>query len=285
MTVPNPAQPVNLTQLRNILAGTRPWDPGAGTNGDANVVLVNGQAFHLPNNIFDVADVAYANSNAGVQANTRLTPPVAGRWGEPYSVPTVTSPAFAPQWPYYNNPVRAGLSKAIVNNINGSYYYAYVDADDDNYDTTDPWPSRPVFSVFANLAPNGLVGAETANYYDLSGSLSLAVERIRRFVTPIDTAGDSVLGQYNNSNANQGADLFGRVAYFKYSRPPGLPTQVVTSPNVGVNPTPSYAEIGPQTIPTMIPFLTTVTTPSGRPLRSSSPATTSITASSRIAAR
>ena len=221
---------MNLTQSRNILSGTRPWDPGSGSNSDANFVVVNGQAYYLPNNVTDPADVP--NTTGGF---FRGTPPVAGRWGEPDMVPSyMTPPFYSGQWAFYNNPVRAGLSKAFVNPNAG--WYLYTDADDDNFDTTDSWPT-PLFATA--FGP-----PEAMNYYDLSGSLSLPVERIRRFVTPIDVAGDSLLGQYNNSNQFLGADLFGRVAYFKYFRPPGLPTVVSTIAGPGVN---TYVESAPPT--------------------------------------
>ena len=215
--VPNLAMPVNVTQARNILAGTRPWDPINLTNGDANYVMVNGLQYHLPNGIADIGDAAVPAS--------RLTPPVAGRWGEQDNVPSLVTKNVNSQnvLSNYNNPIRAGMSKTFYLTGTTPPSYIYIDADDDNFDTTDPWP---------------LGGpCESGNYYDLSGSLSLPVERIRRFLSPIDAAGDGMVAKYNNAQQNHGADVYGRVFFFKHSRPPGLPTNYNSVSNTEVAPT------------------------------------------------
>ncbi len=185
--------------------------PLRGTNGDANFVLVNGQAYHLPNNIADLADAGTEPPRRTPRRPARRRP--LGR--RPSSVPNIP-PAFSPST-FYNNPVRAGLSKSIINP--GTGYYVYFDADDDNSDTTDLWP-------FFNLNSNPIITPESGNYYDLTGSLSLPVERLRRFVSPIDATGDGIVAQYNSGNTNTGNDLFGRVFFFKHFRPAGLPTIV-----------------------------------------------------------
>src|SRR5262249_30190307 len=61
---------------------------------------------------------------------------------------------------------------------------------------------------------------------DASGSLSLPVERIRRFVTPVDLAGTGrvmTTNGVNNRPSALGADAFGRVTFQGYFRPPGVP--------------------------------------------------------------
>jgi hypothetical protein len=205
---------VKVTQLRNILTGTRlpdpNFDPNATTpgtpslNGDINFVMVNGRAVMLPNNVYDAAD--YSVNNTVV---TRTTKPIAGRWGEEGGVPTQlpvyttgnptgTPPTFNTY--VFNNAIRAGQS--LVNN--GAY-----DIRDDNYNAFDLWPTPAT--------------GENADYYDASGSLSLPVERIRRFVTPIDISGDGrIITFANSTRAEFGADEFGRVGFLHYFRPPGV---------------------------------------------------------------
>ena len=109
--VDNAGIDVRLTQLRNLLAGTRP--AGAG-NSDANLVIATGgvpntllggvPAISLPNGIADPPDaVRPVNTDAiatdGTDANgvnyyysTRSTTPVPGRWGEAQSVPGTSFP-------------------------------------------------------------------------------------------------------------------------------------------------------------------------------------------------
>src|SRR5262249_11963682 len=140
---------VRLTQLRNLLAGTRP-QPNPNTasstnpltpvpihdsngnpiNGDANSVFGSwsgGQFYFMPNGIADIPggagvnypDIQY-NPVPGQVAHT--TPAVPGRWGESQSipgVPLVNNSRIPPGTvnllqPFgaggYTNPVRAGIS-------------------------------------------------------------------------------------------------------------------------------------------------------------------------------
>ena len=109
---------VRLIQLRNLLAGTRPQTnpgvpgltPGAAdltgqTNGDNNFVLMGGIPYFMPNSIADIGDVDI-NGNDPPVANVgvlRLTPPVAGRWGEAQSVPgypKLPQPAAVSTWSF-----------------------------------------------------------------------------------------------------------------------------------------------------------------------------------------
>ncbi|MFO0951909.1 MAG: hypothetical protein U0835_12310 [Isosphaeraceae bacterium] len=198
--------PVAETQLRNILTGTRPFaTPGSNNvplNGDANWVVVDGQLWFLPNNVADVADVP---TNGTVY---RQTPPVAGRWGEEDAVPQQLvnpNPGYI-----FNNSVRAGHSIA-----SGGF-----DARDDDFRTFDMWPSATT--------------GEQADFYDLQGGLGLPVERMRRFVTPVDLSGDGRVVTFNGAAQRGvpralGADVFGRVSFFRYFRPPGLPLATVNS--------------------------------------------------------
>src|SRR5262249_28052466 len=103
---------VRLTQLRNLLAGTRPQpnrfapDPTGTVNGDANAVYgsfpgqVGQTPYLLPNGIADLMDYPHDNTGflaplhtyqfadpSGTGTDTaplvqRTSPPVGGRWGE-----------------------------------------------------------------------------------------------------------------------------------------------------------------------------------------------------------
>ncbi len=102
--VDNASIDVRLTQLRNLLAGTR--QPGAaginGVNNESNYVFgssspsVGGQKYFMPNSIADAFDSTQTDPNGFVYV-TRTTPPVPGRWGESQAVPGVpfANPAYA----------------------------------------------------------------------------------------------------------------------------------------------------------------------------------------------
>jgi large repetitive protein len=217
---------VGLTQLRNLLAGTRPqtnpFSP-TGSTMDANYVYINGSPtamipgtpFFMPNGLADAGDLG--------TPVFRGTPPVAGRWGEPDGISSLLDPNVPMNlgWPaaaalYYYNPVRAGRS---------AYYPALnVDATDDDYDAYDFWGNTP----------------ELADHFDAIGSKTVPVERIRTFVTPIDPIGigqvmpwrvkpTSVQGSGGFPDSGNGYDKLGRVAFFRYFRPAGYPVLVNNS--------------------------------------------------------
>ena len=246
---------VRLTQLRNLLAGTRPQtkpgvpgvtpgQPGSyQVNGDNDIVLMGLSTnqpvpYFMPNGIADAYDVDISgNSPPGTNVGVgRWTPPVAGRWGEAQSVPGypklpnpgTTPPAFLNlvQTPY-NTPIRAGYSEDIGDIVAGQAR----DAADDNLNSFDPFP--PVSPADSRL---GEVG--DLDFLDLAGAFLLPVERMRRYVTPADINGTGRVLQWNNGNysgtslasSDVGADQWGRVVYYSYFRPPGLPGQVSTTP-------------------------------------------------------
>ncbi|WZO97201.1 hypothetical protein EP7_004224 [Isosphaeraceae bacterium EP7] len=256
--------PVWLTQLRNLLAGTRPQKDPQSTdftaNGDANLVYFNGATYAMPNGLFDNND-SIGTSAGIVNINT---PAVPGRWGEAGFIPTAlhnrvisvagssiptNTPATVLNWIYpparagatwpggtgmtfplnhlnWMNPVRAGKSASP------DAPHA-TDSTDDNYTAWDPYP-------YFQRGPNNSPPLSTPEYYnhlDNSGSLTLASERMRRFLTPVDVSGSGRVVRYDSpspakvgltaadlgSDANWGADSYGRVGYFNYFRPPGLP--------------------------------------------------------------
>jgi hypothetical protein len=243
---------VRLTQLRNLLAGTRPQKNPFGvdttTNGDANFVLfsptsaLQGQTpYFMPNGVADAG--LDANGNAidtifGTDANTaipyvvRTTLPVPGRWGEPQSIPGIPFPNPNPNAatatpvqsailgvvePFYSNPVRAGYSFDVSDYSVAQTTYGDIgfprDAADDNYNSFDPFP----------LGHTGEVG--DADFYDAAGGLMLPIDRMRRYLTPADINGTGRVTQWNPTNRtiDRGGDQFGRVEFSSYFRPPGSP--------------------------------------------------------------
>ncbi len=231
---------VRLTQLRNLLAGTRPQiNPGtpavnAGVpdltgqvNGDNNLVVMGGVPYFMPNSIADVGDVDMNGANPPTAGVLRLTPAVAGRWGEQqsvhgYPVPNPSGGApFNLVMPTYNNRIRAGYSMDVTDMING----IPRDAADDNNNSFDPYP--PVNTGNRQ----GEVG--DLDFLDPAGAYLLPVDRLRRYVTPGDINGTGSIVQWDGVNTkpgpNAGADMFGRVEYSSYFRPPGLPGQVEAS--------------------------------------------------------
>ncbi|MFO0909977.1 MAG: hypothetical protein U0794_16790 [Isosphaeraceae bacterium] len=194
---------VAITQLRNLLAGTRPYVEGL--NSDSNVVNAGqDNPVNLPNGVGDQRDLqVMGGTSAPVYRTTQAVP---GRFGEEDSVPgilynPVPAPPASGNSPY-NNYVRAGQSA-----VSGSTT-AY-DARDDNYNGFD-------------------FNGEQNDTYDGAGQINLPVERIRRFASPLDLDGNGRVITYNklpyNSTTNDGADAFGRVSYYRYFRPAGIPS-------------------------------------------------------------
>jgi large repetitive protein len=232
---------VRLTQLRNLLAGTRPQpnpttfspaltDPRGTTNGDDNFVLGawpgtgSGQPYFMPNGIADTADILISTNPPQVQ---RTTPAVPGRWGEAVSIPGVpfaTASGQVLNWVAnpYNNPVRAGYSYGPADWLNGVPRAVA----DDNNNQFDPFP----------IGHTGEVG--DLDFFDPSGGLMLAVDRLRRFVTPIDLDGSGQLLRWgvSGSEGDVGADAFGRVDFAGYFRPPGAPGLISVEPAIGAIP-------------------------------------------------
>jgi large repetitive protein len=188
--------------------------------------------------------------------------PIAGRWGEPELIPPLTAPAATPPVALtygagvLNNPVRAGRS------------YPAIDARDADYDALDFYPT-----TFPAITPTAVTPTrfpEQSDFFDPSGSFQLPSERRRRFVTPDDPTGTGRVVVYNfNASATDptvatlpaaftypyfltppstllsppmdfgtGADNNGRVSFFMYFRPPGLPTNLVWPSGVNGPPIP-----------------------------------------------
>jgi hypothetical protein len=127
--------------------------------------------------------------------------PMAGRWGEPEGVGASSSRS------------RAGR-------------------------TFFPW-SRPGDVADDNFTAYDLNG-ESADTADLTGP-RLPAEHTRRFVTPIDLAGTGLILPWDTipsgpSDFGAGADAWGRVSFFHYSRPPGLVPDVARAPDTTSNP-------------------------------------------------
>ena len=196
---------VRLTQLRNILAGTRPEpNPLAGataTNGEGNFVYGSwpgtggGTQLWMPNGIADGADTIFATNTAGQPYVIRGNAPVPGRWGEAQSIPGGVYAPNSPSPPAinsylnlvssnYQNSIRAGYSYDIVDILNG----AARDAADDDYNMFDPFPIGHAGEL------NDL------DMYDAAGALILPVDRYRRFVTPMDIDGTGRINPWTTSS-------------------------------------------------------------------------------------
>jgi large repetitive protein len=266
--VDNGGVDVRLTQLRSLLAGTRPQtNPSvAGTaavNGDNDFVFMNGNAtipqpYYMPNGIGEAGvwyytnpalpmappaqggavDFPYTDPNMNTYV-LRTTQAVPGRWGESGSVAggflNPVGGAGAPQYintltTNYTNPPRAGYSYDPYDIISG----VPRDAADDNLNAFDPYPAGRL----------GELG--DLDLYDGAGALVLPVERMRRWVVPADINGTGSVGTYNG-RANptyHGADSFGRVEFDSYFRPPGSPGVISSNYTGGVVQTPTGAPLG-----------------------------------------
>ncbi|MFO0889280.1 MAG: hypothetical protein U0790_09090 [Isosphaeraceae bacterium] len=257
---------VRLTQLRNLLAGTRTYDiaynptfpyqptpPVGAYYGDQNFVQmgvdpsrpdVNGNPtpipFFLPNGKWDTGE----DYQFWLRARMEIAP-IPGRWGEAQLVPGEgiydpnRSPGESPYnliAPNYTNRVRAGYSADRRTFGLG----VPRDAADDNFNSFDPFP----FLSSSNRI--GEVG--DSDFFDPAGGMLLPVERMRRYVTPADINGSGRIVQWDGVNPGAGPDLgadqWGRVAYSSYFRPPGLPGVVTPTPPLG----------GPLTTPVTFPW-------------------------------
>ena len=168
--VDNAGIDVRLTQLRNLLAGTRPprgLDFATGLNQELNYVgsetgkdIPNPPAIAMPNGMAEPPGVPGLYDGTTFDANgfpylVRTTTAVPGRWGEAQSIPgnlfpnpnpaAIATPPTAAQYvnvvgASYSNPVRAGYSFNIRDIING----LPPDAGDDNFNTYDPYPFRQI---------------------------------------------------------------------------------------------------------------------------------------------
>ncbi len=175
--------------------------------------------------------------------------PIAGRWGEPELIPPLKTPtavlppiALTYGAGILNNPVRAGRS------------YPAIDGRDADFDTLDFTPSTnpPITTAF--VTPTTF--PEQADFFDAVGAYQLPSERKRRYVTPDDPTGTGRVIAYNfaggrstpttltspsplpyfitqpstlltpPSDFGTGSDIYGRVSFFMYFRPPGMPTNV-----------------------------------------------------------
>ncbi|WP_435017121.1 hypothetical protein TA3x_004714 [Tundrisphaera sp. TA3] len=240
---------VALTQLRNLLAGTYPTDMPTPlktvidtttirSNQDTNIVRIDGQDWVFPNNVFEPADYAWGNTSM-----SRSNTPVPGRWGEaggiPSSIPAETiysGTSMAPNFLYpiapYLNPVRAGRS---------TYVYGSNDVMDDDFDSIDPYFAGvdqtgvnypvPISPLMGTPIPVVRTLPEQIDSFDGAGQRSVASERIRAFVDPIDPAGTGrVVGYmqrpYDAHDYGLGHDKNGRVSHFRYFRPAGLPQRI-----------------------------------------------------------
>ena len=254
--VDNAGVSVALTQLRNILTGTVPTDIPAGqtwsknwTNYDSNLVNVNGQTVVLPNNLADSYDgPGYPTPTTVLRGLT----PVPGRWGEPQGVPkfltaagsgvftpggTITNGVhFSPL--YFDNPVRAGNSVYLAG-PNGTS--TPIDPLDDDYDSADVLLNTYGTALLNYYSPPNANAAyqvsipriypEMADNFDIAGQSSMRSEAIRRFVLPIDPSGAGRLVSFMNRpntdfDYGNGYDRRGRLGFFRYFRPPGLPQDI-----------------------------------------------------------
>jgi hypothetical protein len=178
---------------------------------------------------------------------------VAGRWGEPEQIPQASALLYGAG--VLTNTVRAGRS------------YPAVDGRDADYDTLDFYPSTnpPTTATFVNPT----TFPEQSDSFDIAGAMQLPSERRRRFGTPDDPVGTGRPVAYNFSGAatslnsvtalpgtfdypfflsppqllttpndfGTGPDNLGRVGFFMYFRPPGMPTGTIYASGSGTGPT------------------------------------------------
>ena len=273
--------PVALTQLRNILAGTRPYN--AATNGDQNSVTIDYDTGGNPINVDfanNVINGPVSNTipegdgrdvlTGGVIDRTTAAI-VAGRWGEPDAVtPTLAAyntpgdvlvPALLRALNYSAVDLTGDGSADVLNTVQaGRSPFAAnqyrIDGIDDNYDTYDFFPlftgpdptnffsgggpeagrnfdDGNTTALFPSIARDNIIAVPAIPTSRALGMPMLASERFQRDVTPRDTSGNGVLSRFDLVPVpttpvpyNVGPDARGRVSFFHYFRPPGVPLDV-----------------------------------------------------------
>ncbi len=221
---------VSLTQLRNLLMGTRPQPAptqvsyvngvpvpsglnldsgGTPLNMDSNFVAAGSppSPVLMPNNVPDALDL---NANGVIPRNTAA---VAGLWGEPRGVPsylpgdqatlTITAADLAavggiPNRTYHSrvgpgrSPMLTGYNTNVVPPLP---LYAYdVDGTNDSYSALDFYPAM----VGTTSGPEQ---ANLVDRYAIAPGIfyefpQLPSERLRQFVTPIDASGNGAIQRF-----------------------------------------------------------------------------------------
>ncbi len=226
---PSGPSPVSVTQLRNLLTGTR---VPLSTNKDANTVTAGTSLISMGNNIYDSTTTPSYDESVGTGTVVRNSTTVSGRWGEPnlISLGLVNPNVFG-------NGSRAGRT----NNVPFVASRAEIDAADDNRNTFDfrlPGQSNPEDGDYNDNPPLAAINVNVP---------LPPVERTRRFVKPFDLAGTGRLGPfgtlmtfggatYTPATGTQtgfdaasvrqgylGSDAAGRLTTWIYHRPPGVP--------------------------------------------------------------
>ena len=230
---------VDIIQLRNLLAGTiAPTLSGLTT--DTNQVSVGGSLVNLPDSMID------GNDAVGV-IRSGITVP--GRWGEANAIPTILDQPMTTKttvnslvtsvYPVYTNAIRAGKSAAFLTN---GIFTTGGDGMDDDGDSYDFFPfTAPTVAAPYSLGEGFLDTVNNLSHgdaYDAASALVLPVERIRRFVTPIDPSGNGRTISWSDGppiNAydyGNGYDSWGRTSFFRYFRPAGMPKTVAYDPTL-----------------------------------------------------
>lgn len=216
-----PAASLDIVQLRRLLAGGFPWDP---------------------------------TLNSGQGGENTSFPPVAGRWGEEHLIAAMGTGVFPAVYdPTLSfNPVRAGRSM-------GPTATPRVDGVNDDYRGLDfsptflPTPATIPYTTFTQFPEQG-------DYFDNAFRPVLPSERMRRFVTPTDISGSGRVVRWNTPaldfastpgyrDPGTGADKRGRVSFFQYFRPPGLPPKVTFTPSPDPSTTPPSTTLSAAWIP------------------------------------
>ena len=264
--IPNPISTGNLStanpgalDITTFPAAKQP------KNNDNNVVLVDGNPYVLPNNVADTFDWLVAGNQVIFRNFTPVAGRWGEIQGVPQSLPLISiNPAFNASpivYPssWYTNPVRAGRSYYNQGTTD------VMDDDFDALDPYLPSATETAsaFSLEQNIAsgssatqyqiPLNLAPAytgtntftryfpESVDFFDAAGQMGIPSERIRRFTTPIDPAGTGRLVGFSTGSPGvatfltrptsdhdfgNGPDAKGRLAYFRYFRPAGMPQEI-----------------------------------------------------------
>ena len=245
--VDNAGIDVRLTQLRNLLAGTRPAPEDQlrhrdqrrhelRLRGDGLGQRHRQSALHAQRRRRPAIDTALLEpTRTAIPSSCALTPrlPAGGarpaRYPAESTTPTVASP---PAINSYLNLVQVNLQQPGPGGLllrhhrcdqhhvdTGSTSGLPRDAADDNYNAFDPFP-----------AGHTTASSTTPTTTTRPGRLILPVDRMRRYVTPADINGTGSVTPWTSTARPPGADPLGRVQFNSYYRPPGSPGSIASSP-------------------------------------------------------
>ncbi len=192
-----------LTQLRNLLAGTRaqPTPTTAVNLAQLRPQLrerrSNGSYF-IPNGVADYSDTLSRTDthHRATSTSTRLNQPTAGRWGEGQAVPGIP----------FTDPTREPTNTSVCSRLRtATRSVPAIREDHRRYPERQPARRRrrqlqlvrPLSRRMTRSPAQRTGEVDDQDAYDAAGRFLLPIDRIRRWVTPADINGTGAIRTWN----------------------------------------------------------------------------------------